>query len=336
MSSNRIRAVLMLGAGGIGMSALARYYLHQGLKVFGYDKTPTDLTNTLISEGAVIIFEDDEVQIQPWLLQFEEEEVLVVYTPAVPPDSKIYNYVINHSFKIIKRAEALGKITRNTINLSVAGTHGKTTTSCMLAHILKEVDAAAFSILGGISTNIGSNYYNPFESMEEQASFPSVVSVTEADEFDRSFLHLSPFMAAITNMDSDHLDVYGNGEALIESFLAFARRVDKKGVLFIHHSVQHHFMGVAMDADIITYGIENGQIMASNVHINKGRFVFDLILEGEIHRHMVMGMPGKHNIENALAAIAMANELDIDMSDIRQAIASYKGVKRRFEYRVNS
>jgi len=307
-----IHNVYFIGIGGIGMSALARYFKSNGKKVAGYDKTQTNMTNALIELGVEIHFEDSVKNIPSSFLF--KEKTLVVFTPAIPENHVEYNYLKNEGFSILKRAEILGKITENTYCLAVAGTHGKTTTSSILGHIMQPSKATSF--LGGIAENYNSNLILGEDK----------VSVVEADEFDRSFLQLSPNIACITSMDADHLDIYGEHDALIQSFNDFSEKVTDKMIVA---------KGLPMDG--LTYAIdEDADYRAFNLKIEKGKYIFDVQTPKEIIENIELRLPGNHNVMNALAALALANEYGISLKEIQQQIKTFKGVQRRFTYKINT
>lgn len=323
MNLSKIHSVFFIGIGGIGMSALARYFNTIGKKVIGYDKTSTRITDALQKEGIQVSFEDDINWVKQHLPINSKDTSLVIYTPAIPSNSEIKQYLNDNNYEIVKRSKALGIITQNSINLSIAGTHGKTTTSCLLSHILTTANIPHVAFLGGIATNYNSNYWNTLKETD------TVISITEADEFDRSFLTLQPEYAGITNMDADHLDIYERKENLTKSFIEFGDLVKPTGRLFVQLDCQHAF-----SRKITTYGIASGHISAQNVHIHNQTFVFDLYLENTIYRLLTLGIPGKHNVENAVVASAIAHEIGVTENQLREALASFKGVKRRFEYVV--
>ncbi|MBI1307275.1 MAG: UDP-N-acetylmuramate--L-alanine ligase [Bacteroidetes bacterium] len=315
--------IFFLGIGGIGMSALARYFNHAGYSVSGYDKTATPLTDQLKKEGISILFNDDVEQLKEYLPE-NQEGLLVVYTPAIPTTSHIFNYFKDEEIEMIKRAKALGEVTRETRNLSIAGTHGKTTTSCLLAHIMASSAIPSVSLLGGISSNLGSNYFNT--AGENQNPY----SVTEADEFDRSFLQLSPYAATITSIDADHLDIYGSVTEIRQSFLEFARRVSTEGILFIQHDAAGHFRKAGIKHQ--RYGIQAGDVYADNLRIKNYLYQFDLHFKDKVITDLELGIPGRHNVENAVAACALATYVGVDEHTLRVALKTFTGVKRRFEY----
>jgi UDP-N-acetylmuramate--alanine ligase len=298
------------------MSALARYFVANGKQVAGYDKTQTELTDELIGLGINIHFEDVIDEIPHDFLNIES--TLVVYTPAIPSNHTQLNYFFNNRYIILKRSEVLGIITENTICLAVAGTHGKTTTTSILGHLMNECDVEMTAFLGGITENYNSNLILN----------GSKVSVVEADEFDRSFLTLSPDYACVTSMDADHLDIYGNSEQLTESFVAFTKKLKPNGKLFVKK-------GLPLEG--ITYAIEDAaDYTAHNVKIENGTYVFDVKTPTQNIQNLKFNLPGRHNLSNALIALAMAVEFGCSPSRLASALASYKGVKRRFTYQIKS
>jgi UDP-N-acetylmuramate--alanine ligase len=315
MNLNQIHNVYFIGIGGIGMSALARYFKTIGKQVSGYDKMPSALTNELIESGISIHFEDN-IDLIP--KDFFIENTLVIITPAVPMVHSEWNYFLERGYVIKKRAEVLGIITKDTFSFAVAGTHGKTTTSSILGHILYEsgVDVTAF--IGGIVENYNSNLIGSGKT----------VTVVEADEFDRSFLHLSPNIACITSMDADHLDIYGTSEAIEESFVEFASKIEDKSKLFITKELPLEGVICAVN--------EDAAFKALNIRIDKGSYIFDVQTPTEIIKDLHFGLPGKHNLMNALMAIAMSKTYGIENSDIANALASFKGIKRRFSYQIKT
>lgn len=297
-----------VGAGGIGMSALERFFNSLGKVVLGYDKTPTELTSELIEEGIDIHFEDN-IELIP--TDINKENTLVVYTPAIPKDNKELNYFFDQNFEVLKRSEVLGAITRDTYAIGVAGTHGKTTTSSILGHILKVADLDSTAFLGGIAENYNSNII----------SNGSKYTVSEADEFDRSFLKLSPKVAIITSDDADHLDIYGEREQVKKSFQEFASIVEDQ--LFVRKGLEF--------ANAKTYGVNDGaDYDAVNVRIENGFYVFDVNTPNGVLKDINFMLPGRHNMENATAAIAVADFLGISSEKIHEALESFKGVRRRF------
>jgi len=318
MNIDNIKNIYLIGIGGIGMSGLARYFYHLGYRVNGYDKTETALTNELCEEGIDIIFEDSAILI-PELFVSNKEETLVIYTPAVPIDSNIVQAFQTSGHVLHKRAEVLGFLSENKFTVAVAGTHGKTTTSTLIAHILTDSGFSCSAFLGGISLNYNSNVL--FSS--------SNLMVVEADEFDRSFLTLHPDVAIVTSMDADHLDIYGDHQHLIDSFNLFINQVKTGGSRIIHTGLNlpaTSFYGAKSDADIY----------ASNIRIIDTEFFFDYHQGNEIIQDILLGIPGKHNIENAVAAIAAAKACGVPNDLIKIALGTFKGIKRRFQYIVKN
>lgn len=316
MNLNTIHNVYFIGIGGIGMSALARYFKANKKQVAGYDKTPTDITNDLKNIGIQIHFKDDVEQIEVSFLN--PNTTLIVYTPAIPKNHSELHYFINNGFHVLKRSQILGLITENTFCLAVAGTHGKTTTTSILGHLMNVCNVPLTAFLGGISENYNSNLILN----------GSEVSVVEADEFDRSFLTLSPNMACITSMDADHLDIYGNAEALKESFVDFSKRVKNDGKLFIKN-------GLPLKG--ITYGIEDdSDYTVQNIKIENGTYIFDVKTPKEVLKNLEFNLPGRHNLSNALVALAMSLEYGCSKKQLAKALASYTGVKRRFTYQIKT
>lgn len=314
MNLNQIHNVYFIGIGGIGMSALARYFKYIGKNVAGYDKTPTHLTGELQESGIAIHFEDNVAQIGEAFLN--KENTLVVITPAVPKQHAEWNYFLDNGFVVKKRAEVLGIITKDTFCFAVAGTHGKTTTSSILGHVLYEsgVDVTAF--LGGIVENYNSNLIGSGKT----------VTVVEADEFDRSFLHLHPNIACVTSMDADHLDIYGDKASIEASFIEFANKVEDKKHLFVTN-------GLPLEA--ITVGVNDDSLfVAKNIRIIDGWYVFDVSTPTEEIKDLKFGLPGKHNLTNALLALAMAKTYGTPTADIAKAFLTFKGVRRRFSFQI--
>lgn len=315
-------SIYFLGIGGIGMSALARWFKKKGLRIAGYDRTPTPLTHELIEEGMELHFEDKVEYIPGYITK---EKTLVIFTPAIPKEHAEYNYLKDQDFTIMKRSEVLGLISKDYHTIGVAGTHGKTTTSSMIAHILKTAERSMVAFLGGITSNYDSNLV-----MHGDISKETIV-VAEADEFDRSFLRLFPHSAVVTSADPDHLDIYGNHATMLEAYKQFISQIDSKGMLAIHQSVAD-LAKANKNVSVTTYGLNQGQFFAGNVSAKSGFFMFDL--QGPAMRidAIQLGVPGFHNVENAIAAILSVRHLNIQPDTIRAALASFKGVKRRFEF----
>ncbi|MDO7171957.1 UDP-N-acetylmuramate--L-alanine ligase [Mariniflexile sp. AS56] len=316
MNLNKIHNLYFIGIGGIGMSALARYFVANGKVVAGYDKTPTEITDSLVALGVEIHFEDAVKNIPQNCL--DVENTLVVYTPAIPKNHLEFEYFKTNDFQILKRSQILGLITENTFCLAVAGTHGKTTTSSILGHLLHECDVPLTAFLGGICENYNSNLILKGTD----------VSVVEADEFDRSFLTLSPNLACITSMDADHLDIYGDASELIKSFEDFSKRVKPNGKLFVRN-------GLPIQG--ITYGIEDdSDYSVQNIKIENGCYIFDVKTPNAVLGNLQFNLPGRHNLSNALIALAMAVEYGCSHQQLAKALESFKGVKRRFTYHIKT
>lgn len=318
-----INSVYFLGIGGIGMSALARYFHSQGKKVSGYDKTPTELTDALIREGISIHFKDDIALISEDVFS-DKDASLIVFTPAIPKDHKEYNYFVAQNYTVKKRSEVLGMLTNNSFSVAVAGTHGKTTTSSMIAHILTASGMNCSAFLGGITKNYNTNFLigDPAKGKE--------YIVVEADEYDRSFLTLTPNVSVITSMDPDHLDIYGDKEYLVESYRMFASRLKAGGKLFYKHGLKLQNVHVNKSEYSLS---ENGEYYAERITIADNRYHFDWRTQNEVIHDITTEMPGIHNVENATAAICVARHLGISIDSIKSALKSYNGVKRRFDYR---
>lgn len=311
-----IKKIYFLGIGGIGMSAIARYFVSHGKEVAGYDKTPSPLTRNLEAEGIPVHYEDD-----PALIPDEVE--LVVYTPAVPKTLKEYDFLNDNKIPIHKRAEVLGMLSSNHYTIAVAGTHGKTSVSSLIAHLLNECGKNVTAFIGGIMKNYHSNCI---------ISSNTEVVVVEADEFDRSFLQLYPNIIVITAIDPDHLDIYGSGQELERNFKEFAGQLRKNGKLIIEHSLKPKFEN---QSQILTYGTDKkASYAASNGFIEKGYQVFDLTDEKEHLTEIRFALPGQYNQKNAAAAYAVARIMDTEKHKLKQAIESYAGVERRFDIRL--
>jgi UDP-N-acetylmuramate--alanine ligase len=315
MNLNQIHNVYFIGIGGIGMSALARYFKTIGKNVSGYDKTETELTKDLDKLGINIHFED-KIDLIPD--DYNVENTLVIITPAVPKNHSEWNYFLERNYEVKKRAEVLGIITKDTFCFAVAGTHGKTTTSSILGHILFEsgVDVTAF--IGGIVENYNSNLIGNGKT----------VTVVEADEFDRSFLHLHPDIACVTSMDADHLDIYGDKSAIEDSFREFANKIVDKSKMFIPK-------GLPLEGINCTINDE-ATFTAFNIRIKNSQYVFDVKTPTETIQNIEFSLPGKHNLMNALMALAMAKTFGLPTEDIASALRSFKGIKRRFSYQIKN
>ncbi|HZW63056.1 MAG TPA: UDP-N-acetylmuramate--L-alanine ligase [Flavobacteriaceae bacterium] len=316
MNFNQYTKIYFIGIGGIGMSALARYFHAQNKQVAGYDKTQNEQTQELESIGINISFSEKVSTIPENFL--DNTQTLVVYTPAVLQQHEQLHYFQNNAYTVLKRAIVLGYITQNTFCFAVAGTHGKTTTTSILAHLLYECKASFTAFLGGVSENFNSNFI----------STGTEITVVEADEFDRSFLALSPNMACITSMDADHLDIYGEADKLQESFRAFAACVKENGKLFVKN-------GLPIKG--ITYGIEdNSDYTLQNIRVENNTYIFDVKTPKTIVHNIKFNLPGRHNLSNALIALAMTVEYGFPHQQLANALASFKGVKRRFSYKIKT
>jgi UDP-N-acetylmuramate--alanine ligase len=314
-----IQNIYFIGIGGIGMSALARYFLQQGKTVSGYDKTETDLTKALVKEGIPISYVDD-------INNLPTNTQLVVYTPAIPKDQKSLNYFHDHGYELMKRSEVLGLITADSLNVCVAGTHGKTTISTMIAHILRDSGMGSNAFLGGISVNYNTNFWSDKNN----------VCVVEADEYDRSFLKLHPDIAIISSMDADHLDIYGTGDGVKEAFIAFSKKIKSGGTL-----VQKHGLPLPKPVGEIkrlSYHLtdQSADVYTSNLRILGGNYIFDVGGKDGEMKNVRLNVGGWHNVENALAAITACRKLGLADERIIPALHNYRGVRRRFEYHVQS
>lgn len=324
MELKDIKSVYFVGAGGIGMSAIARYFLHKGLVVAGYDKTPSELTHQLEKEGMMIHYEEN-VNLIPEACR-QPLTTLVVYTPAIPSTHAELKYFHDNNFVIEKRAQVLGTLTRTHKGLCFAGTHGKTTTSTMCAHIMHQSHLNCNAFLGGISKNYGTNYI---------LSTHSDYVVIEADEFDRSFHWLRPWMSVITSTDPDHLDIYGTKEAYLESFRHYTELIQPAGALIIHKDLemkQHVQEGVK----VYNYSREEGDFHAENIQIKNGTITFDFISPVEIVKNVELGQPIPINIENGVAAMAMAQLNGCTAEELREGMRTYGGVDRRFDFKIKN
>lgn len=312
-----------LGIGGIGMSALARYFHAKGFVVGGYDRNSSELSRQLEKEGIEIIYEDESEKIEE---QFKnKEECQIVYTPAIPKSSKLLSYFKEAGFQIAKRSEILGEISKKHKTIAVAGTHGKTTISILIAHLLKQSGFKINALLGGISHNFGSNVF-----LEEDAE----ILVTEADEYDQSFLRLNPDLAVISSVDADHLDIYGEEKEMLNSYNSFAKQISGEGILISKPQVLEK---LEFNAKSYSYGINtNTDYAAMNVLVENGQYHFDLQAKKEEIKDLQCGLPGIHNVENSVAAIAVAREMGAKNDSIKEALRTFKGVKRRFDVHIKN
>jgi len=314
---NKLHRIYFLGIGGIGMSALARYFHRQGVLVSGYDKTPTQLTTDLIEEGIAVHFDDDPKKII-------ELPSLVVYTPAVPKDLNEFKYVQKKGYDVKKRSEVLGELTRDRKTIAVAGTHGKTTISSMIAHILFQSKVGCNAFLGGITKNYNSNLL-----LSSGADY----MVVEADEFDKSFLQLHPDISVVTSMDADHLDIYGDFNSLQDNFRGFVSQTHAGGTFICKKSVD---LQAGIDVKVITYALKDkADFYAENISVIESQYEFDLVTNLDQSIHIQLGIPGLMNVENAVAASAAALTAGVSANELKKALASFIGIKRRFELIFN-
>jgi UDP-N-acetylmuramate--alanine ligase len=323
ISLSHLKYVYFLGIGGIGMSAIARWFLQNGYLVAGYDKTESSLTKQLSEEGMQIHYIDSIDLIPNEFLQ-NQEETLFIYTPAIPENHVEKNFLFSMGIKLWKRSEILGWITQQIPTLAVAGTHGKTTTSSMLTHILIQSEKNVTAFLGGITQNYGTNFI-------ANQSKDNIICVVEADEYDRSFLTLHPIAAAVTSTDADHLDIYGAAEQVLESFQLFVSQIKKEG-----YFIQKDGLTLTSEHKKQYFGITSGDFKAENLRIENHRMVFDMAYPGGLISQIEMRIPGFHNIENALAAAALAMYVGVSPENVKKGINSFKGVKRRFEYHIET
>ena len=323
MELKDIKAVYFVGAGGIGMSAIARYFIKKGLVVAGYDKTPSDLTKRLETEGMLIHYEENVDEIPHECKK--KESCLVIYTPAIPAEHKELKFFRENGFEIQKRAQVLGTLTKSHKGLCVAGTHGKTTTSTMCAHIMHQSQLDCNAFLGGISKNYGTNYILS----------DSDYVVIEADEFDRSFHWLRPWMSVITSTDPDHLDIYGTKEAYLESFRHYTELIQPGGALIIHRDLEMK-QNVQEGVRIYDYSLNEGDFHAENIRIDNGEITFDFISPIESVKNVQLGQPVPINIENGIAAMAMAQLNGCTADELKYGMQTYGGVDRRFDFKIKT
>ncbi|HET6769729.1 MAG TPA: UDP-N-acetylmuramate--L-alanine ligase [Chitinophagaceae bacterium] len=323
-TTKSVSSIYFIGIGGIGMSALARYFHSKGVKVSGYDKTPSSLTKELEQAGISIHYEED-VELIP------KDAELVVYTPAVPGEHKELVYYQKSGYKVVKRSDVLQLVTESSFNICIAGTHGKTTITTLVAHLLRHSGYGCNAFLGGISVNYGTNFWpQPVNASERD------VSVVEADEYDRSFLKLSPDVAIITAMDPDHLDIYGTADEMERAFIDFSGRIKPGGLLISKFGLKR--AKELKGARHLTYSVQNANAdaCAENIKMMNGSYQFDVVIEGKRIENVRLNIGGMHNVENAVAAIVVASSLNIDKEKIKAAVADFRGVKRRFEYIIKT
>ncbi len=324
MDANKLKSVYFIGAGGIGMSALVRYFLSKDIKVGGYDRTSSELTEKLIEEGACIHFKDDIKLIPSEFLQ--KESTLVIYTPAIPESHSELTFFRNNGFEIQKRSQVLGMLTQSGKGLCVAGTHGKTTTSTMAAHLLHQSTVGCNAFLGGISKNYGTNLL---------LSDKSEYIVIEADEFDRSFHWLTPYATIITATDADHLDIYGTKEAYLESFSHYTSLIKPNGALIMREGIELSPQ-LQKGVNCYTYSIDSGDFHAENIRIGNGNIIFDYISPLGNINDIQLGVPIYINIENGIAAMALAQISGVNADEIKTGMASFRGVDRRFDFKIKN
>ena len=317
-----------LGVGGIGMSALARYFNHYGKTVYGYDKTESNLSRQLEDEGIHIHYDDDVALLKKIISGYDKEDILFIYTPAIPKNHEELMFVQQKEFKLQKRAWVLGEITKQFKTIAIAGTHGKTTTTTLVAHILKTAGINCFAFLGGISQNYQTNL------LLGDANDTNAFVVVEADEYDRSFLTLHPYISVITSVDPDHLDIYGDKNAMHESYIQFASQTQKDGFLIVKKTVDND-LNIKDKRLIYSLNLDT-DFSANSINIVDGEFCYNINSIIEPISHVAIGLPGLHNVENSIAAVAVAQKLGITGDVINKALRSFKGVKRRFDYRVKS
>jgi UDP-N-acetylmuramate--alanine ligase len=321
------RFYYFVGVGGIGMSALARFFRHYNKDVAGYDKTPGPLTDSLGEEGIACHFEEDTDLLERLLSGFDKSEVLVVYTPAIPADNKELRHLQTNGYRFLKRSEVLGEISASFRTIAIGGTHGKTTTTTMVTHILKTAGVNCFSFMGGISKNYSTNL------LLGEAG-PEAWMVVEADEYDRSFLTLTPEIAVVTSTDADHLDIYNDASHVREGYLLFTHRLRENGTLIVKKNVDND---LTLTGKRLLYSLNlDTDYRASSVTISDGRFLYSVESPVERVRDISLGIPGLHNVENSVAAIAVAQSVGVSAAVISEALRSFEGVKRRFDYRVKN
>lgn len=317
-----------LGVGGIGMSALARFFNHYQKNVAGYDKTPSDLSRLLEQEGINCHYREDVHALSLILQDIPKEEILVIYTPAIPKENKEFVYLLENGFNMLKRSAVLGEITKQFKTIAIAGTHGKTTTTTLLTHILKHGGMNCFSFMGGISKNYNTNLL--LGDIHDSNAYV----VVEADEFDRSFLTLHPFIALITSADADHLDIYGDDSQVKEGYTLFTKQLTKDGILIVKKNVDND---LRLTDKRIIYSLNlDTEYCAESIRIENAQFIYDIKSPVESIKDVTLGLPGLHNVENSIAAVTIAQQVGLKADVIKEALRSFTGVKRRFDYRVNN
>jgi len=319
MNVRQLKRVYFVGIGGIGMSALARFFKQQGTTVTGYDRTETELTKKLVAEGMDIHYADD-------VALLDKETELVVYTPAIPQNHAELNWYRDNNYPVYKRSDVLQWITQSFFAVTVAGTHGKTTISTMISYLLRETGFGCNAFLGGVSVNYESNYW----------SSENPTAVIEADEYDRSFLKLHPDVAILTSMDADHLDIYGTVEELEQAFIQYTRNIKDGGTLLVKHGL--HKQSELKASNMLSYSLQNdaADVYAQNIVQKDGGYIFDIVGKGWNIEQLHLPIGGMHNVENAVVAVAVTQQLNIDANEVRKALVGFKGVKRRFEYIIKT
>lgn len=322
--SNAIQNVYLIGIGGIGMSALARYFKYLNCQVFGYDRTSTSLTQCLEEEGIIISYDDDSATLPAFIRNdFTIERDLIIYTPAIPRSNRSFTFIMDQKYPIYKRSQVLGAIAANYFTIAIAGTHGKTTTSTLITHVLYQSGLNITAFLGGISNDFKSNLLLPDNTKK---GIP--ILVVEADEFDRSFLTLKPDIAVVTSLDADHLDIYGSHTEMVESYKQFANQIKADGIMISKPELLKELKPVHSKSYSLN---DTADYYAEKIKVDNGYYMFDLIAKEETIQHIQCGLAGRHNVENAIAAIAVASQLNLKMDQIRPHISSFRGIHRRFE-----
>ena len=337
MSFSGLRYVYFLGIGGIGMSALARFFNVMGLKVSGYDKTQTDLTNALADEGIEIHYSEDPTYLTQLMAKekLNQENTLIVHTPAIPSNHAEWPVIKASGLTLMKRSEVLGQLTAAAYTIAVAGTHGKTTTSSIITHLLKHAGVDCSAFLGGIMNNYHTNFLLSSDLKNNQYGLNiKCPIVVEADEYDRSFLQLSPYISVITSLDADHLDIYANKEAMDQAYSKFAGQFRPGGRLIVNRRVEQGLNYVGL---YTTYSIDQpADYMAKNISIQGGNYIFDICTPTRTIPAIALGLPGLHNVENAIAAIAAVDTFNLSDEVLRQGLKTFQGVKRRFDYKIRT
>jgi UDP-N-acetylmuramate--alanine ligase len=328
MNALNYKLYYFLGVGGIGMSALARFFKHHQKQVEGYDKTKTTLTSQLETEGIVCHFDENVIRLQSLLNQYSKEDILIVYTPAVPKDHKELIYLLENNYTVLKRSQVLGEITKSYKTIAIAGTHGKTTTTTLVTHLLKSAGINCFSFMGGISKNYNTNL------LLGDANDKNAYVVVEADEYDRSFLTLNPYIALVTSVDADHLDIYGDENSVKEGYTLFTKKVREDGILIVKKNVDNE---LSLTSKRLIYSLNlDTEYCAESIVVEDAQFKYNIKSPIESVSHVVNGLPGTHNVENAIAAVCIAQQLGVKGEQLKAALRSFTGVKRRFDYRVKT